>query len=254
MQTWIIGNWKLQGSQSFISEYLQVFVPLVSQGKAGVRVGLCPPAPYVYSLAQQLSDQQVQPTSIAVGGQNISTESSGAFTGEVSAQMLEDTGATLTLVGHSERRQLFAETDEVVAAKVQQAYQANLIPVLCVGETLAEREADQTLQVVEKQLSVACSKLTAEQWSTLVIAYEPVWAIGTGLTATPDQAQEVHAFISKMIGQLQGEGAVPVPLLYGGSVKPNNAAELLEQADVHGLLVGGASLKPSDFADIVNCA
>lgn len=260
MKKWVIGNWKLQGDRAFLGSYLnELSEALASDGEKltqeGVGLAICPPACYlsaavdgVASLSAPLSD------SFSIGAQNIAAQSSGAYTGEISAEMVNECGASITLVGHSERRQLFGETDAQVSEKVQKAFEAGLTPVLCVGETLEEREADQTLQVIERQLRTVCANLSPGQWEKLVIAYEPVWAIGTGKTATPEQAQAVHAFVRAECAKMQAEAAVIVPLLYGGSVKASNAKELMSQADVDGVLVGGASLKAGEFAQILSAS
>lgn len=258
---WVIGNWKLQGSHAFLQSYLNEFV---SAAQASVdrleqeRIGLalCPPACYLRD-AVKLMAQLPSPwaSRFLVGAQNIAQHASGAYTGELAADMVSDCGAALTLIGHSERRQVFGETDVQVCAKVRQALDADITPVLCVGETLVEREADQTLEVIGRQLGEACANLSSDQWSRLVVAYEPVWAIGTGRTATPDQAQTVHAFIRARCEQMQASGAPGyVPLLYGGSVKAENAKALMSEPDVDGVLVGGASLKPAEFAQILGAA
>jgi triosephosphate isomerase len=183
----------------------------------------------------------------------MSAEASGAFTGEVSANMLKDAGATWVILGHSERRQLFGETDEIVARKVAAANSAGLRPILCVGETLAEREAGNTLSVVERQVTAVVHEL-AKQPGVGVIAYEPVWAIGTGKVAKPEDAQEVHAKIRSILAAVSAELATATKILYGGSVKADNAEGLLGQSDVDGALVGGASLDPAGFAKIVDAA
>lgn len=261
MKSWVIGNWKLQGSQDFLVAYLSEFIEAaqacadrVAGGDVGV--ALCPPSCYVASMREAVAALPMPwASSIAVGAQNIAQQAEGAFTGEVSAAMVKDCGAGLTLVGHSERRQVFGETDAQVAEKVLQALGVGLLPVLCVGETLVERESDQTLQVIERQLEAVCANLSSDQWSSLMIAYEPVWAIGTGRTATPEQAQEVHAFIRSRCAQMQSGGSgASVPLLYGGSVKGANARDLMSQADVDGVLVGGASLNAGEFAQILAAA
>ncbi|MEJ2681411.1 MAG: triose-phosphate isomerase [Gammaproteobacteria bacterium] len=265
MKKWIIGNWKLQGSRSFLREYLEEFLVALSVGGLreldgdALRVALCPPACYLLEMKTALAAHQSPVAAhIAVGAQNVSTASDGAFTGEVAATMARDCGAALSLIGHSERRQLFHETDEQAAEKVQTTLAAGLIPVLCVGETLVQREADQTLTVIDQQLQTALGGLSASDWSRIVVAYEPVWAIGTGCTATPQQAQTVHAFIRETLDAIQrnqsAKTLVPVSILYGGSVKDSNAAELLAQADVDGVLVGGASLNANEFARIALAA
>ena len=197
--------------------------------------------------------QAVKGTPVKVGGQNMHFAREGAFTGEISSLMLQDAGCTHVLLGHSERRHVFGEDDELVAKKVRAAVDARLIPVVCIGETLPEREAGRTLEVVERQLERALRQVGADEVGRLAVAYEPVWAIGTGQVATPEQAQEVHAFIRKRIGVSHGEPvAGAVRLLYGGSVKPDNIAGLMALADVDGVLVGGASLDAGPFLKIVH--
>jgi triosephosphate isomerase len=206
-----------------------------------------PPATALHAVAQA-----VKGTPVKVGGQNMHFAREGAFTGEVSALMLQDAGCTHVLLGHSERRHVFGEDDELIAKKTRAATDAGLVPVVCVGETLPEREGRRTLEVVERQLERALRQLGADEVGRLAVAYEPVWAIGTGQVATPEQAQEVHAFIRKRIAASHGDpvgGAVRI--LYGGSVKPDNIAGLLALADVDGVLVGGASLDAGPFLKIV---
>jgi len=179
-------------------------------------------------------------------------ESKGAFTGEISAAMLKDAGCKYVIVGHSERRQYFNETDETVNKKMKAAFAAGIVPIVCIGETLQEREKNITIQVIEKQVKNGLAGLTPDQDKTVVIAYEPVWAIGTGKTASPQQAEEVHASIRKLYGQLySAEAAEAVRILYGGSMKPDNVAELMKQPDIDGGLVGGASLDVESFTKIV---
>ncbi len=189
---------------------------------------------------------------VLVAGQNCHWESSGAFTGEVTAEMLKAAGCSHVILGHSERRQFFGETDETVKWRFAAAHRAGLSPIVCVGETLAEREARRTLDVIERQLLFALSAANREQMLRTVIAYEPVWAIGTGKVATPGQAQEAHAFLRKLLANRFDEAAASqVRILYGGSVKPDNIAELMAQPDIDGALIGGASLKPESFLGIV---
>jgi len=216
-----------------------------------VGMGVCPPYPYLGLAAARLSG-----TSMAWGAQDLSAHASGAFTGEVSAAMLRDLGCTWVLVGHSERRNLHGETDAVVAAKLDRALEAALVPVICIGESLAEREAHQTEAVVARQVDAVLPSLmrAAQAGAPVVLAYEPVWAIGTGLTATPEQAQQVHAFVRARLIAAGMTSADQVPILYGGSVKPSNAPELFAQPGVDGGLIGGASLVASDFLAIVQAA
>ncbi|MHC4186639.1 MAG: triose-phosphate isomerase, partial [Planctomycetota bacterium] len=194
----------------------------------------------------------VRTENISVGAQDVYFESNGAFTGEISIEMLKDIGCTYVLCGHSERRHVIGETDELINKKVTAAVSGGVLPVLCVGETQEQREANQTTDVVTTQLKGGLAGLSAEKTSAVTIAYEPVWAIGTGLTATPQQAQDVHALIRKLLGEMYDQNlAGDIRILYGGSVKPGNAAELMGQDDIDGVLVGGASLKVDDFIAII---
>ena len=242
-QTIIMGNWKMHGSVTMCQQWVEAFLPKFSRDADCV---IFLPAVYVPVLSSLLQD-----SGIAVGLQDISVHASGAYTGEISAEMALDSGAKYTLVGHSERRQYHQESDGLVADKAAYAISVGLLPVMCIGETLAEREAEQTQAVVESQLQACLDKLTPEQLVHCVIAYEPVWAIGTSLTATPEQAQEVHAGIRKHIAAWSASAAEQTRIVYGGSVKPNNAATLFAQPDIDGGLVGGASLTPDDFLGIV---
>ena len=215
-----------------------------------VTVVVCPPFVYLQSVTKALSA-----SSIGVGAQDVYYEPKGAFTGEISPSMLKDIGCTYCLCGHSERRHVIGETDELINKKVTASIVGGLLPILCVGELLSEREASQTNVVVTRHLKNGLAGLSAEKVSAVTIAYEPVWAIGTGLTATPQQAQEVHNFIRKLLGQMYNDQlAEEIRILYGGSAKPNNAAELMGQPDIDGLLVGGASLKADDFLAIIQAA
>jgi len=244
----VAGNWKMHLD---IAEGVALVRELRAslEGVRGVRVAVAPPFTAVHAVAQALAGSAIE-----VAGQDVHWETQGAFTGEVSAGMLRDAGASCVIIGHSERRQFFGETDETVGRRTRAALAAGLTPIVCVGESLADREAERTLQVVGTQVKDGLRGLSADELAKLVIAYEPVWAIGTGRTATAAQAQEVHAAIREMLRDLGGDVADSVPLQYGGSVKPDNAAELLSQPDVDGALVGGASLKASSFAAIVRAA
>lgn len=221
----------------------------VVEGAAAIKNAdllVCPPTIYLSAVAEA-----VKGTSVALGAQNMYFEGNGAFTGETSAAMLTDAGATFVILGHSERRNVMGETDADVNKKTHAALAAGLTPIVCVGELLAEREAGQTQAVVKKQFEGSLAGVSAEQVTKLVIAYEPVWAIGTGKVATPEQAEEVHADLRQLLTSRYNAGvAGQVRILYGGSVKPSNAAELLGQPNVNGALVGGASLKASDFLGI----
>lgn len=212
-----------------------------------VEIALAPP----FTAIQAISNA-VAGTAIHVAGQDLHWESTGAYTGEVSAEMLREAGASHAMIGHSERRHIFGETDEQVNRKVQAALANDLTPIVCIGETLDEREASQTLAVLDRQLEHGLPDLTDAEVAELIVAYEPVWAIGTGLNATPDQAQEAHSHIRSRLGQVFGPDASNrCRLIYGGSVKPSNVAELASQSNVDGALVGGASLDPVSFGEIV---
>lgn len=242
----VAANWKMNGRFNSVAELLG---PLVSAPLEGVDVLVCPPFPYLLPAASVLTGSRVQ-----LGAQNLSVETDGAFTGEVSADMLADCGASHVLVGHSERRSLYGETDTLVAAKFVRAQQAGLIPVLCVGEAREQREAGITEAVVAAQLDAVVQLAGIDAFRQAVVAYEPVWAIGTGLTATPEQAQSVHAFIRGHFSRLDESCAESLLILYGGSVKADNAASLFAQPDIDGGLIGGASLDASGFRAICQAA
>jgi len=247
----VAGNWKMN-TDSYSSVELAKRIACGSMEVAGhnVTVAVCPPFVYLSSVAKALSASNV-----AVGAQDVYFEPKGAFTGEISASMLKDIGCTYVICGHSERRHVIGETDELINKKVAAAIAGGLLPILCVGELLAERDAGQTEQVVNRQLKNGLAGLSVEKVSAVTIAYEPVWAIGTGRTATPQQAQEAHNFIRKLLAQMYNERlAEEIRILYGGSVKPDNAADLMCQQDVDGLLVGGASLNAEDFLAIIQAA
>ncbi len=243
-QSLVVGNWKMNGSvqknQSLL-ESLKQGIGSVQQAE----VAVCPPFVYLQQVSELLKG-----TVIAWGGQNLSQQAPGAFTGEVAASMLGDFGCKYVIVGHSERRALYGESDELVAEKFAKAQSVGLIPILCVGELLEQREAGETEKVVKRQLDAVINLQGVGALAKSVIAYEPVWAIGTGKTATPAQAQDVHAFIRGRIAELDTGVAEKVQILYGGSVKGNNAAELFAMTDIDGGLIGGASLKADDFLTI----
>ena len=241
----IAGNWKMYKT---VAE-AKALAEEVRRGCGGeAEVLVCPPFTALLAVAEALRGGPV-----FLGGQDMHWEDEGAFTGAVSPRMLRDVGCTHVILGHSERRQLFGETDENVARKAQAAFRHGLTPVVCVGETLAERDGGRTMEVVERQTERALRGLTPDQMATAVVAYEPVWAIGTGRNATPEQAQEVHAFIRRLVSRSHGEApAAAARLLYGGSVKPDNAGAIMAQADVDGALVGGASLQAASFLKIVH--
>jgi triosephosphate isomerase len=237
----VAGNWKMHGSRAANKALLDALLAGIGAGPA-VECAVCVPYPYLGETAERLKG-----SALLLGAQNVSEHAQGAYTGEVSAAMLKEFGCRYALVGHSERRQLYGETDEAVAKKFAAAAAAGITPVLCVGETLAEREAGRTEQVVLRQLNAVFAVNGRESFRQAVLAYEPVWAIGTGRTATPEQAQAVHAFLR---GHLQPETRI----LYGGSVKKDNAAALFAMPDVNGGLIGGASLVAGDFLAIVAAA
>ena len=241
----IAGNWKMN-TNSETATALARSISDQSPGSGAVELLVCPPFCYLNTVAAILNGG-----SVLWGAQNMYHEANGAFTGEVSAAMLKDCGATHVILGHSERRHILGETDEAVNKKAHAAHKAGLVPIVCVGELLSEREAGQTAAVIRRQFEGSLAGLSAELMATTVIAYEPVWAIGTGKVATPQQAEEVHADLRKLIAErYNAETADQVRILYGGSVKPDNAAELLSQPNVDGALIGGASLKADDFLAI----
>lgn len=242
-QPLIMGNWKMNGSRE---EGVQLAKALAEGLNAGSQeVAVC--VPFVY-----LSDVRgaLAVSSIALGAQNVADQASGAYTGEISAAMLADCGCKYALVGHSERRSYYGDTNQTVASRFCQAQKQNVIPVLCVGETLEEREQDRTFQVVDEQLDAVIDAAGIEAFANAVIAYEPVWAIGTGKTASDEQAQEVHQYIRQRIADRNPAIAAKVQILYGGSVKPDNAKALFAMPDIDGGLVGGASLDAKGFLQI----
>ena len=242
----IAGNWKLNKT---INEAIELVNSLKREliDIQGVEIIVCP----VYTALSDLSDLLVD-SNISLGAQNVYWESSGAFTGEVSSAMLKDAGCEYVIIGHSERRKYFNESDQTVNKRIKAAQQSGLIPIFCVGETLEEREADKTIDVIKRQLTGGLEGLEKDALLNLIIAYEPVWAIGTGKTATPGQAQEVHSFIRNwLVENCSEEVAENLRILYGGSVKSANIKELMQQGDIDGALVGGASLDSSSFAELV---
>ncbi|MET0049469.1 MAG: triose-phosphate isomerase [Candidatus Thiodiazotropha sp.] len=244
----VAGNWKMNGSLESVRSLLDG----IKNGIGTVNnaeVAVCPPYVYIPEAQKKLNGSE-----IGWGGQDLSIESSGAFTGEVAASMLNDFGCKYVIVGHSERRTYHAESDELVAKKFAVARDAGLIPILCVGETLEQRESGITNEVVARQMNAVIDLVGIDALSDGVIAYEPVWAIGTGVTATPEQAQEVHAFIRGLVADKSAEVAEVIRILYGGSMKPDNAKELIEKPDIDGGLIGGAALKAEDFLGICTAA
>ena len=240
----VVGNWKMHGSQAMVNRLVDAVLDELP-GPDHVEVAVLPPFPYL-SLVQELASD----SDLGWGAQNLSEHAEGAYTGEVSAAMLEDLGCRYVLVGHSERRQLNGEDDERVAAKFSAARRAGLRPILCVGETLDEREAGNTEAVLTRQLGEVLNRAGVQLFEQAIVAYEPVWAIGTGRTATPELAQEVHALIRTTIAEADAKIGDELRVLYGGSVKPDNAGELLAQPDIDGGLIGGASLDAANFIAI----
>ena len=240
----IAGNWKMHKTVQEAVELVRELKELVSDVKDR-DILVCPPFTALYAVSRELEG-----SNIALGAQNMFYEEKGAFTGEISPLMVKDVGCSYVILGHSERRHIFGETDELINKKVLSAVNHGLIPILCVGETLQEREEDKTKEVIERQVKEGLKGLN--ETSEFVIAYEPVWAIGTGKTATPELAEKVHSFIREILAEMFGkEKADSIRILYGGSVQPENAAGLMSQPNIDGSLVGGASLKAESFAKIV---
>ena len=244
----VAGNWKMNASAADTQKLISALKPLLSG--VAVDVAVCPPFPYLATAKAAL-----QGSSILLGAQNASWEDKGAFTGEVAPIMLKDVGCDVVILGHSERRQIFGETDAIIAKKIRKALDTGIKLIVCIGETLDEREADKTESVIETQLAGCLGSLSSADMAKITLAYEPVWAIGTGRTATPEQAQDVHEFIRNWInGKFGADTAGSVRIQYGGSVKADNAKSLLSQPDIDGALVGGASLEAAGFAAIVKAA
>ncbi len=247
-RTMVAGNWKMHGTGASVAELIKGLSNLSLPGS--VDVAVFPPALYIDRVVAGLQGQ-----SISIGGQNSAQQAEqGALTGEISPAQLAQAGCTFVLVGHSERRQIFAESDDLLIRKFAAAQASGLTPVLCVGETLEEREADKTLAVVGRQIDSVIDALGIDAFVDAIIAYEPVWAIGTGLTASPQQAQDVHAAIRAQLAAKNSEVAAGMRLLYGGSVKAANAAELFGMPDIDGGLIGGASLNADEFGAIIRAA
>ncbi|EMI19709.1 triose-phosphate isomerase [Rhodopirellula maiorica SM1] len=245
-QTIIAGNWKMNTRSDSAVALAKGVVAAVGETPT-VEVVLCPPSVYLSSVADAVAG-----TSVQLGAQNLYAAEDGAFTGEVNASMLTDVGCGFVILGHSERRALMGETDADVSKKLHAALAGNLVPIVCVGETLEEREAGKMEEVIETQVRGSLAGLDEIRAAGIVVAYEPVWAIGTGKTASPEQAEEVHALIRKLLGEMfTTDVAAQIRIQYGGSVKPGNAKELLGQPNIDGALVGGASLKADDFAGII---
>ena len=247
-QALVAGNWKMNGSLASVKPLVDAIVSGLRDSTA-IDVALCAPYPYLPELQARLRG-----SGIAIGAQNVSEHEAGAFTGEVSTAMLNDFDCHYIIVGHSERRSLYGESDELVADKFMQVQAAAMLPILCLGEQLEEREAGKTEEVVARQLDAVLAKAGIAAFAQAVIAYEPVWAIGTGKTASKEQAQEVHEFIRQRLAEQDSTIAAAIRILYGGSVKADNAAELFSMTDVDGGLIGGASLKADDFLAICQAA
>ena len=244
----VAGNWKMNGSRAENDRLIDAVLGALP-ADSPAEIVVCPPFPYLGEVARALRG-----SNIAVGAQDVCAEAAGAHTGEVSAAMLRDVGCTLVLVGHSERRSIYGESDLLIARKFAAAQSKGLIPILCVGEQLTEREAGSTFEVVGRQIDAVLELCGVQALATAVVAYEPVWAIGTGRTASPEQAQDVHAFIRGRIAANDANIAGSLRILYGGSVKSANAAELFAKPDVDGGLIGGASLQADEFVAIAKAA
>lgn len=242
-QVIVAGNWKMNASKETTSALVMGILSGMNDIQSKVIV--CAPYPYLSQVEALATRSQ-----LGIGAQDLNVNVAGAFTGEVSAQMLLDFGVGYVIVGHSERRSLYGETDELVAEKTQAALEHKLTPLLCIGESLTERESGDTELVVTRQLNAVIERVGIKAFKNIIVAYEPVWAIGTGVTATPAQAQEIHAFIRDLLMRLDADIAQITPILYGGSMNPDNAGELLACADIDGGLIGGASLKSEDFLRI----
>ena len=246
-QAMVAGNWKMNGSSASVKELITGIKAGIDQTSAEVAV--CPPFVYIPAVAEAVSGSPVK-----LGAQNLCEHDSGAYTGEVAGPMLKDVGCEYVIIGHSERRSLYGETDELTAIKYAAAQKNGLTPIFCIGETLDERESGVTNDVIARQLDAILDTAGVASLVNAVLAYEPVWAIGTGKTATPEQAQEVHAFIRGKIAALDAGVAEGLRILYGGSMNPGNAADLIAQPDIDGGLIGGASLKADDFLSICKAA
>jgi triosephosphate isomerase len=251
-RTLVAGNWKLNGSKQDTKDLIEGILGGISEVK-NADVAVCPPFVYIPQAAELLASQEAS-SNISWGAQNCSQYNDGAYTGEVAAPMLKEFGCTYVILGHSERRAIYNETNDDIVQKYIAVQSAGMIPILCVGELLSERESGKTEAVVAEQLDAVLNVTGIEQFKNAVIAYEPVWAIGTGVTATPEQAQDVHAFIRQRLAEKNTAIADKIQILYGGSVKPDNAAELFAKPDIDGGLIGGASLQADSFLGICKAA
>jgi triosephosphate isomerase len=239
-------NWKLHKTRSEARAFVEAFLPLVVDA-ASVEIALAPPFTLLDCVGHALAG-----SAVALAAQNVHPAEKGAFTGEVAPGMLADLGCRYAIVGHSERRALFGESDAFIASKAAALLARGVLPIVCIGETLEERESDRTFEVLRTQLDGSLAEVPAERATDVVIAYEPVWAIGTGRTATPEIAQEAHAFVRERLCGRFGEAGARIQIQYGGSVKPENVSALMSQPDIDGALVGGASLEPESFSKIVH--
>ena len=243
----VVANWKMHKTNEETKEFISAFLEKKSELQTQVDVVIAPPFTSLSLAASLLENSQVN-----LGAQNMHQEKKGAFTGEVSSHMLVSNGVKYVILGHSERRSIFNETSELIAKKVVQSLESGLIPIVCFGETLEQRESGDTKKIVQQQIEESLKGISSDQMKNIVLAYEPVWAIGTGKTATPQMAQEVHGFCRKIMENKWGnEVSSLVPILYGGSVKPENTHNLMSQPDINGALVGGASLEATSFAEII---
>jgi len=246
----IAGNWKMNNDLSESQNLISKLISGLSNEKVNCDVIVCPP---FTSLSE--ANSLLKKSIIKLGAQNMYFEENGAFTGEISASMLKNTGCEYVILGHSERRTIFGETDQVINKKIKKALQSNLLPIFCVGESLQERESEVTNDIIKRQITEGLKNISSAEMQKIIIAYEPVWAIGTGKTASPQQAEDVHAFIRGLVKSLySNEIAEGLVIQYGGSVKPDNAKELLSQKDIDGALVGGACLKSESFIGIIKAA
>ena len=242
-KTIVAGNWKMNASKESVNTLIEGILSGMNETSSEVIV--CAPFPYLSQV-----ESLIQGSSLMLGAQNLNVNSAGAYTGEVSADMIKDFGAQHVIVGHSERRSLYAETNAIVAEKTKTAIDAGLTPLLCVGESLEDRESGNTEAIVEEQINAVIDLIGIESFDQVIIAYEPVWAIGTGLTATPEQAQAVHLFIRNLLADSSEKIAQRTPILYGGSMNAGNASDLISCSDIDGGLIGGAALKAEDFLQI----
>lgn len=243
----VVGNWKMNGNKNQVNELIKNII--TNSSEIAIEIIVSPPGIFIQQVAALINK-----TNLKLAAQNCHFAANGAYTGEISPSMLQEFGCKYVILGHSERRQLFTETDELIAKKFHAAYHAGIIPILCMGERLAERENGQTLQVIDQQLDAVITLVGAQVFADAVIAYEPVWAIGTGVSATPSQAEEVHSYIRTKLGKYSVAIAEQAKILYGGSVTAKNAEELFNQPNIDGGLIGGASLKAEEFIAICRYA